>query len=912
MALSPFQTLYFIAPHVLERVVTGQFIAKRNKQGQYPLHQERRDVLSSLNVTRRAIRYEPLVFQNRRPLLIEGANAFNNPEKTIFMLPGPSGRGKTTFLRGLVEMMGGGKEQLLWFDVSRHTDFDEVVRFLIEYLTYACRSENSDPEKYTTQNPIALLDQLLKDAKDMPLLIVIDNVEFLVTPNQRIRSSELKDAFSFLLSFPNVKLVFSGRVLPLADFAASSDSVYVFDLPPLSPDESLETVKGWLHEDIDTAHLKPVVETLQGEPVFLSLFSHLYRQHATEDVWQNLLEELQSDCRQVLVDVLYEQLSAEEQDALGFLASFRHGLPTSLLNALWGEAKAPHSPHFKLTQLDHSAVKWVLKKVYPPQLVLHKLRTREELGQADKIEAYYQLAESYQEAILSRTPEDLLTQYHQVLHQFYTTEKAKHLLERSYPARTAHLQAEAQYHVSRIKNRRPFVAPVRFDVDEEDLPAGTPGTPLVDEEALSAFLNKVPAAEIDDTDPTPLPRPVSPVVVQEASSTPFTTDRTLPPIAIQVQAMSAPASGKSELSEHDLDRLAGILYERYLPKGRVTQTVTQSDTPSPPPETEPAELPVSLDAIDSEEHPLCDGVLEAAKARDTLTLSQKLLALGKLRLDHGQFENAEACLLQAIPYAKQAEAQDVLLQIHSVLGEAYYKHFLHNKALTAFKTVITLGEKTTLSDELAAFYTHALGRMADIAFYRGDTEEAIDFAERLLEQNPEDQAFQAENRFRLALAWDAANIPDKAIAAYLDALPFIETLGNPAALANCHFNLAQLYSESLDFKKALPHAQACVALDQQTHARESLFKSYLLLSEIATHLKQDPLAQGSAEAALDLAISTKNRPRAVEAHIVLGHLLAPLQPRQAIYHFKKALKLAHGRLNPRIAEDIRAKLATLS
>ncbi|MEZ4573440.1 MAG: hypothetical protein R2857_00690 [Vampirovibrionales bacterium] len=33
----------------------------------------------------------------------------------------------------------GGHQQLLWFDVSAHTDQDEIVRFLIEYMTYVLR-----------------------------------------------------------------------------------------------------------------------------------------------------------------------------------------------------------------------------------------------------------------------------------------------------------------------------------------------------------------------------------------------------------------------------------------------------------------------------------------------------------------------------------------------------------------------------------------------------------------------------------------------------------------------------------------------------------------------------------------------------------------------------------------------------
>src|SRR5262249_16161395 len=132
-------SLFFIQPHVLERLQSGVFVAKR-KQTRISYHLgDRRDTLSPLAVTRRAIRYEPLVFYNRKDLFIEPVKAVNDPRKKLVLVSGPPGRGKTAFVRGVVEMMGGGKEQLLWFDVSKHTDFDEVIRFLVDFMSYVCR-----------------------------------------------------------------------------------------------------------------------------------------------------------------------------------------------------------------------------------------------------------------------------------------------------------------------------------------------------------------------------------------------------------------------------------------------------------------------------------------------------------------------------------------------------------------------------------------------------------------------------------------------------------------------------------------------------------------------------------------------------------------------------------------------------
>ncbi|MEZ4573441.1 MAG: hypothetical protein R2857_00695 [Vampirovibrionales bacterium] len=57
---------------------------------------ERRQVFSPLNVTRRAIRYEPLVFGNRKQLVIDCCHILNDFTHKLLMISGPSGRGKSS------------------------------------------------------------------------------------------------------------------------------------------------------------------------------------------------------------------------------------------------------------------------------------------------------------------------------------------------------------------------------------------------------------------------------------------------------------------------------------------------------------------------------------------------------------------------------------------------------------------------------------------------------------------------------------------------------------------------------------------------------------------------------------------------------------------------------------------------
>lgn len=125
--------LRFIQPQILARLRAGKFVAER-RQKQAGSDQDRRDTLSPLAIAKRCIRYDPSVFANRSDLVLKLADDLNDSDVKILMLLGEQGSGKTSLIRGLVELTGGelaggGQMQLLWFDAHRYTDFEEITDF---------------------------------------------------------------------------------------------------------------------------------------------------------------------------------------------------------------------------------------------------------------------------------------------------------------------------------------------------------------------------------------------------------------------------------------------------------------------------------------------------------------------------------------------------------------------------------------------------------------------------------------------------------------------------------------------------------------------------------------------------------------------------------------------------------------
>ena len=532
--------LHFIAPHVIDRLIKGSFVAKRKPNKAYQIQNERRSLISPLNVTRRAIKYEPLVFENRSEQVLASVKALNDPIKKVVLVAGAPGTGKTSFLRAVAEMMGGGQEQLIWFDVSRHTDVDELVRYLVDSMVYVLsapdkantpakeiasstttvapgdgldlsQTESSIDTKSndtnsssgshhplnampdpTTLSPIDHLDTLLKQWPEVPFVIAIDNVEHLVGADHMLKSRELKDALNFLLGFPNIKLIMAGSQLPHNDLSPTAKYASSVVLRPLSvaqsqvalcdsvQDELLTLWKQQLKEFPEPlpAHVHwpmnywPIAELAMlcnGEPWLIKLLGFAVNQFPNPAFWQEFVQEValqpDHDTAGYLFAFFQTHLTERDAQVMDLLAMLRHGMTLGGINtllSLWSSAWGLDSQRFTPQEFQQSWLFPLLKKQYPPQMVLNQLRQRfsqstqpQLTSDREPIEAYYELNEHWVTLALETFHEPereaLMATLHDYLAGFYMDEKVKPLHERVYPARIRHLVAEAQYHAARFK-----------------------------------------------------------------------------------------------------------------------------------------------------------------------------------------------------------------------------------------------------------------------------------------------------------------------------------------------------------------------------------------------------------------------------------------------------------------------------
>ncbi|MFM7389446.1 MAG: ATP-binding protein, partial [Vampirovibrionales bacterium] len=227
----PTDTIRVFSQAMLERLEAGNFVPVRQHQHRQQARGDRRSKETPLALCKRSIRYEPLVFEDRPEVILRLAKQLNRPSLKCLALYGEQGLGKTSIVRGLAELMGGGDEQLLWFELADYQQLEalcvqllqQVVFFIANHTRTHVAWDEIDWRCQDANNRKRLLtwvEQYLNHIPNLPLLLVIDNADVLFgqtqlqqqgQPTNRATTQIISPALLHILQWwvrqPNTKLV---------------------------------------------------------------------------------------------------------------------------------------------------------------------------------------------------------------------------------------------------------------------------------------------------------------------------------------------------------------------------------------------------------------------------------------------------------------------------------------------------------------------------------------------------------------------------------------------------------------------------------------------------------------------------------------------------------------------------------
>ncbi len=862
-SLKPQPPIIFIQPGVLQRLKEGTFVPERRTSVASLAMNERRDSLSPLSVTKRCVRYDPNVFINRRTVVSELADSLNRPDKKLLLLSGPQGAGKTSLARGLIELMGGGAEQLLWFDTSSHTDFDDIIHFLIQYITYICaalRIEQStaQPQPQTVADPLLRIEQMLGSIAHVPLLIVLDNVEHIVDGDFRINSFQLKEMLNFLLSFPNIKMVLAGERLPYTDLSANAGVITEVKLAGLSEADVLALFK--THDRLLAPEvLQDIYRKTHGEPWLLKLFFYLSK-----------LEMLhQALSAQTMTQFVYDHLSEQERQVAQVLSLLRHPADFDTIISITRFCQPSligGSTEAFRQMLDRSLFKPLMKRTFPPQSVLEHIRDRHQPLRT--FHPWYEFYRHVKQEIYGRIDPEERYRIHALLSEFYTQEKAKPQGQRLYRVKTTSLTAEARFHAQSARQRRPIrgeeasLESRSYTYSAEQLPLDKGvGTSKSASDSISDSRKSVPPSNWR-------------LMAERASKLPDQPQKPDPHLQPHLQAEIQ----KLGLSPEEVSRL--------FETEEVSQTVNE---PMNHPENHPVNDPLG--------HPTLASILKASEqalARMAFQdAAELLLEAVHWYASHGRFEQAEATLKRVVDFGPNlspgllGSVYREWAQIHHALDKTAAEKEAQQTACRYFEA-----QGVSRSAEQTEQYAKVLKAMADLAFREGQTDCALALLRQRLGlfQQAGMRAHAAEGFFTLAQALDDLKQADLALQAYQEALNIDKQQGNTLSCAAITANMASIYADKRQWQQSVQAFEASYRYDQQAKNEEGQLETLMGLADV--YFRQAKLEQVEAtyQNALRLAIQSQLPLWKTRIYRQLGLLYRQQQRREdALEYLRSAL-----------------------
>ena len=936
----------FIQPSVLERLESGQFVPERKGKSTSVVMQDRRDTLSPLAISKRCIRYEPQVFYHRKETVLELAKKINTPEHKIFLITGIQGIGKTSLVRGLVEMMGGGKEQVLWFDINVHTDFEEITQFLIQYIEYIAKSlglaqsEQAPPSLFknipasmsgTERNALEKLSQSLQKLGNLPLMLVIDNVEFIVDPEYQIQSFSFKEILNFLLSYANIKMVMLGERMPYSDISVDSEIVYEVKLTHLNEREGVDSLRRGAEREYSSETLQALYKQSAGLPWILNLQKRLENRGIGYDELMNMPIKPGTYFLDAMIEQILVQLSPSELALLCLITQVRHPIDRKTLLTLLSMIfpSLPQEERYQLwNQLDKSLIRPFLKRSFPPQVVLKQVQQQLATQQALQPDPWFDIVHrQVKKYLYARLPEDQKVSIHQALQDLYLNDKNLPEEERLFKLKGKAMAAESTFHGQRAKRRRSGVLgdpslesrSYAYRSQTEVLPPTKPDPPS----GLDAYRS----INVPDLTPSSLPtgqndpKPFGQAPASKGPRPYVPTRSNQPVIPLDYDPPSGqkePSASETPLRQAPTNLQNDNLYDNPIDSnapvaGNFNASSSRGPKEEPPPLTDNPE----------NEYEIQHALAEAIAHRNRPLMAARYLDLARYRMSSGKILQAEECLNLSLTLGTEIPSWS-LAEVYHLLSDLYRKTDREQSAFDALVKALRYYERaaslpvpqaTSKGSEQPAQRAERVAQayleMAELYQQRGQPQESIRLHLQALQyfERGSLKHQQAEVAFKLGELYDQLNMTKSALTYYEQALLVERQEENHLACAVTLANLGSIHFEMGHNDRALRCFLESLAHDRMMNHREGQFKTLELMAKLYRQQHDWFLAEDAYLQSLNLAKLEGNPFWQATVNLNLGTLAAHQGLwKKALSYFQAAESVAGAKLSTQSRAMLQQKI----
>ncbi|MEW5821232.1 MAG: ATP-binding protein, partial [Cyanobacteriota bacterium] len=265
---------------------------------------------------------------NRKDEINEISSFFEDETQRLLLVGGIQGAGKSTIIRTTI---ANCQEHVLiyWYECSKVTNLDDILLSLCAFFDKKVGKSKFPPKQKTV---ISIDERLISYLKTLEreMILVLDSIEYLVSPEFTIKDDELKQFFNYLLSHPKVKVVLIGQRLPTGDMEYVEDFITEIRLAGLNEQYAINLMRG-NGLNASNSSLYELYKYSRGYPWGILLTASIAKRLKIKP--EKIIHDLASyedSYESFLIKSIYGELNDIERSLLDYLSVIRHpiNIPT--------------------------------------------------------------------------------------------------------------------------------------------------------------------------------------------------------------------------------------------------------------------------------------------------------------------------------------------------------------------------------------------------------------------------------------------------------------------------------------------------------------------------------------------------------------------------------------------------------
>ncbi|MDD3013760.1 MAG: tetratricopeptide repeat protein [Candidatus Gastranaerophilales bacterium] len=728
-------------------------------------------------------------FINRKNYLNDIFDSLNSNEQNLILISGFQGTGKTTLIRSVEAVL---EENVLcfYYKCSQITNQDDII---LNFYRYLHRYFLKDPEftrTYKSFGNQSIDERLINYLKSLkrPLLVVIDGFENILKDKSETIDRELNNFINYILATPFVKVIISGRKLPL-ELKTGRNNIMSHRLGGLGETDALMLLNN-SNIDCSESTLYQLYEISRGYPESMKLFISAVK-HLKLNAFDIIKDYTSSDdgFEDYIVKKIYDNIADSSRNLTWHLSIIRN-------------------------YIDMAAIKNLHLSENPEDTAQY---LQERMILTSNADEYY-IKKSLKEYVYKTVPYSEKIKIHKYWHELYSEQISKKLEDRFFSISRKLLHSEQYYH---------YICLTKLDKNFS-LDNNQKIQYMTDSHLVSLY-------KLKDSETTS-DMPAVDNVRQTEASKEMHIQNTSPYNDVYVDAdltIELTEEEKLLLNDESTDKKSDSeeLYTVLEPDISTEQELKSTNIEDfRDYYLNMANGPISSDKVDFVLTNLKKAYEVSENIDDTASLANISFSIANVLREVNKLDDAIEYYNKA--YQMFAGLNDNSNAVQTVLNIAniYSDCFKHDLALQYYHKILDntdskIPEKT---------HIEALMGVGEIYDYREDLDFALRFYKEAYEQAMKiaDEEMKAVVCFKLALVHDDMKNFDKALEFYKRSNEICSNYEKNPNLSSSYANIAAIYEEIDDKSQAKEYYLKSLEIDTKMNSWEDQYKTLSRLGNL--------------------------------------------------------------------------------